>query len=69
MSDELFTIEQSLPTPLEIARRRLAEAQDAFDEAAEWEKETGNDVPRIIADELLRARNDVQREELRVLNK
>lgn len=64
MSDELFTIEQSLPTPLQIARRKLDEISTIVQDA---EDETGN-VPKGLLDALLIARNDVKREELRVLN-
>jgi len=59
----LFDLPEPELTPLDMARVRFADAQTAFTAAQDWEDESGEPVPRQVANEYVHAQRALAREE------
>jgi hypothetical protein len=57
--NDLFPIAPSSPPALHLARQRLELAQKEYNEASEWEDESGETIPYHIELELQKATGEV----------
>jgi len=62
-SETLFDLPEPDLTPLDMARARFTEAQTAFTAAQDWEDESGEPVPRQVANEYVASQRALAREE------